>query len=260
MHTEDLQAQLLARLRKLAADRGTDVATLLEGPDPLDPDGWNLPDPEKIALRLENADLALRNVGGAEYSPDRLPEINRHVERWVQLQLSDPQQVPFLVLQGTVGCGKTSQLFVGTGELARGYARRNQALDWQFTTHRNFAAEIRPGGDDDPEAALRKYMTARLTGLDDLGDYNTQDFGRAVDATVRLINHRYQHKLAMICTTNLPFRRSPEVVEAERVNGVHIATLADTLDGRVLSRLESGWQIVLPEVDHRMRAGQRFFG
>jgi hypothetical protein len=124
-------------------------------------------------------------------------------------------------------------------------------------THRKFAAAVQPGSGRDPDALMHRLMTADLVAIADLGDFNTQDFGRGVDATSRLINHRAHHRLPTVYDTNLPFVRNEVVRQAEAEFGP-IAVLADTLDGRAISRLQSGWTVAMPEIDHRAAQGKVF--
>lgn len=238
-------------LEKVAAKLGVAPESLAAGPSPLHPDGWVLGSrDETVALRLDMTEQSLHNVCTGTYALRRLPRPDAEVVRWVAAHKADPDEEPWLLLRGTTGCGKTSQSLLVTAELARHNARTNPLhYPWYFTTHRDLAAEMRPGGDLPPEAALKKYEDAALVVLDDLGDYQATDW--AVDCTVRLINHRYSKRLPTVYNTNLPFYRTEALAEQENRLGTRIATLSDTLDGRVLSRLSEAWTIDLPEIDHR---------
>jgi DNA replication protein DnaC len=212
---------------------------------------------EAASWHTEHAMRALGVYADGEFDLDRLPSMLGPVIDWAAVQKRDPAEVATLVLQGVVGCGKTSQCFCLLRDLVLWHAQRGERYTWYFMTHRKFAAAMQPGSGRDPDALMHRLMTADLVVLDDLGDFNMQDFGRAADATSRLINHRTHHRLASVYDTNLPFVRDEGVRQAEREFG-QIAVLADTLDGRALSRLQSGWTVTMPEVDYRAAQGRVF--
>lgn len=243
--------------------RGLDpelVERELSRPEPVqDPRGNVMDRAEASAWHTEQALRALSHYADGEFDFDRLPEVNEYVKMWIEEHKKDPQAAPTLVLQGTTGCGKTSQCFCLLKELVLWYAERGERFAWYFITHRNFAAAVQPGSGRDPDALMHRLMTADLVVVDDLGDFNSQDWGKAADYTSRLINHRAHHRLPTVYDTNSPFTRTPEIQAAEQVHG-RIAVLADTLDSRALSRLGGGWTVVMPEVDYRMLAGRRFGG
>jgi hypothetical protein len=249
----DLRAVVAERL----ARRGIDPARIDEVDDVLDPRGNVMDREEAAAWHTEHALRALGNFADGEFDPDRLPKINQYVKQWVESQKADPKEVATLVLQGSVGCGKTSQAFCLLRELVLWHAGQGDHYTWYFMTHRRLAAAVQPGSGRDPDALMHRLMTADLVVLDDLGDFNTQDFGRAADATARLINHRAHHRLATVYDTNLPFIRDDNVRALEAEYGP-IAVLGDTLDGRAISRLQSGWVIAMPEVDYRAMQGKVF--
>jgi hypothetical protein len=252
MVVTDLQFAIASGLAK----RGIDPSRALDNPAPvLDPRG-NVLGEEATAWRLEEVQRRLATVLTGEF--DSLPPLHEFVAEWVTEQKKDPKSAPWLVLFGQIGCGKTSQALAAVKELALFHARRepSRSFGWHFITHRNYTAAVRQGREEDHELVISRYENAELLVLDDLGDYNTQDFGRAVEATARLINHRNHHRLPTIYTTNLLYKRDDAVVEMERQIGMKIATLTDTLDGRVISRLEEGWTAPLPEVDYRARKGR----
>lgn len=248
---DDLEATLMQALAK----RNIDPDRLRDPSPVLDPRGNVMDRDEAVAWCTEQARRALQLVAAGEFDIDRLPPLHEFTAEWVAEQKRDRRAAPWLILFGSVGCGKTSQAITAVRDLALHHARRGQMYHWYFTTHRNFAAAVRGGGVE-AEAVVERYETADLLVLDDLGDYNTQDWGKAVDFTSRLINHRSHHRLPTIYTTNLLYRRDETVVAMEREIGTRIATLADTLDGRVISRLEAGWTAPLPEHDYRAAQGR----
>lgn len=243
--------------------RGIDPQRLereLADPRPVqDPRGNVMNRDEAAAWHTEQSLRALGHYADGEFDFDRLPQTNEYVKMWIEEHKKDPKIAPTLVLQGTVGCGKTSQCFCLLRELVLWYARQGRRFAWYFITHRNFAAAMCPGSGRDPDALMHRLMSADLVVLDDLGDFNNQDWGHTGNHTSRLINHRAHHRLPTVYPTNSPFKRTAEIKAAEMEHG-RIAVLADTLDDRAVSRLGGGWVVVMPEVDYRAQAGRRFGG
>lgn len=237
------------------ARRGINPDRVLDPTPVLDPRGNVMDRDEAVAWRIELATRALQHEARGEFDVSRLPRLHEYTAEWVAEQKRDPKAAPWLILFGCTGCGKTSQMFAAVRDLVLHHARLNQTYRWYITSHRAFTAATRGGGYE-AEAVMEQLMGADLVGFADLGDYNTQDFGRAVDYTSRLVNHRWQNRLATIYDTNLLYRRDETVIEEERAQGIRIATLSDTLDGRVISRLEAGWTAPLPEVDYRAAQGR----
>jgi len=252
MATDELTSVVAAAI----ARRGIDPARVAGGAPVLDPRGNVMDYDELVAWRAEQVREALRHQADGQFDLARLPAMHDYVQQWVQAQKGEPGSAPTLLLRGTTGCGKTTQCFCALREMAMHHAATSPAAPyaWYFVTHRNFAAQVRPGGGEDPEAVMERYMDAHLLCLDDLGDYHATDW--AVDCTARLVNYRDHHGLATIYSSNLPFTRGPKLIEAEQRLGQRIATLSDTLDGRVISRLKGGWIATLPEIDYRMGRGR----
>lgn len=251
---------LEAMVGQVLHSRGIDPSQVDLQTPVMDPRGWRFEDRDEGADHFTTHALrVLGTFADGEFDFDRLPEINVHVARWAQGQREDPQRDPLLLLRGTVGCGKTSQLFNLLRELVLWHARRAERYEWYFITHRNLAAAVQPGSGRDPDRLIKLLMEARgVVVLDDLGDYNAQDFGRGADATSRIINHRAHHRLPLAMSTNLAAERGEKVREAEALLGRRIAVLADSLDDRAISRLKSGWRVTMPEIDHRAGQGKVF--
>lgn len=252
----DVRDLMVAKLEA----RGIDPA-VMDVPDDeiLDPRGnvWYDRD-EAVQHLTEHALRALSVYADGEFDFDRLPDIYEYVALWAASQQENPQTDPLLMLRGTIGCGKTSQMIVLLRQLVLHYADLGRHFRWFFITHRNFAAAMQPRSGRDPEALMHRLMTADLVVLDDLGDYRTTDFDVAADATSRLINHRAHHRLPLATSSNLPFTRGEKILAAEEKLGRRIAVLADTIDDRAISRLKGGWVVTMPEIDYRAMQGKRF--
>lgn len=131
---------------------------------------------------------------------------------------------PSLLLQGLVGRGKTHAawwalyVLAGAGVLST----------WEVTTEEDMYAALRRRSGVDTEAEYERYATTPLLVIDDLAAYPPPEWARAV--LYRLINHRYNHMLPTVVTTNLPARRGEGTPDTVKV-------LAEEVDTRVLSRL-----------------------
>ncbi|MFD7705611.1 ATP-binding protein [Streptomyces sp. NPDC059786] len=103
-----------------------------------------------------------------------------------------------LLLLGSTGTGKTHQAYGAIRELAiTGVAAR-----WVVTTAADLYGALRPRHGIDSEAEFARYRDARILLIDDLGaDRTPTEFVEEVN--FRLINHRYEHHLPTLITTNL---------------------------------------------------------
>jgi hypothetical protein len=212
---------------------------------------------EKVNWLLERGIEGLRLQAVGEFDLDRLPPLHEFSAEWAQQQLADPDVAPWLVLLGPPGCGKTTQSLCIARHLVLEHARRGERYDYRFVTHRNFAAKVQRGSVEDAEEVLTRYAHHKgLLVFSDLGDFNSQDFGRAVDFTSRLVNHRYHQRMPTIYETNLLYDRDENIVEQERQLQRPIATMDQLLDDRVIDRLKAGWTAPLPEVNYRRPQGR----
>jgi hypothetical protein len=251
--TGDLRAAVMQQAQR----RGVDTTPAPQQRDPQHYSDQTMTFDEKVAWLIEQGLSDLRRHATGEFDLDKLPELHEFTAEWVQQQLTDPDVAPWLILVGPPGCGKTTQSFCGARKLVLEHAKRGERYDWRFITHRSFAAKVQRGSDEDADEVLRYY--AHLNGLlifSDLGAFNTQDFGRAVDYTSALIDHRYHHRLPTIYETNLLYNRDGFVEAMEQQLGRPIATLDAMLDDRVIDRLKAGWTAPLPEVNYRRAQGR----
>ena len=105
---------------------------------------------------------------------------------------------PSLLIAGPTGTGKTHQ---GYGAV-RALLTRGVRLRWEATTSADLHARLRPRAGHDGERELQTLARCPLLLLDDLGAAKTSEWTE--ELTYRLINHRYEHMLPTLITTNLP--------------------------------------------------------
>lgn len=145
---------------------------------------------------------------------------------------------PSLLLAGPVGTGKTWQAYGGL----RAIAQASVNAGWIFTTAADMYGALRPRHGVDSESELKRFMTARLLVIDDLGAAKDSEFTEEIN--YRLVNHRYDHELPSLFTTNLPPRSKDR----------DVPSLADRLGQRVTSRLgEMARHVPLTGTDRRRK-------
>lgn len=139
---------------------------------------------------------------------------------------------PSLLLLGPTGVGKTHQAYGTLRHIAAGGVRSA----WRATPAADLYALLRPRHNVDSEAEFRKWASARLLLVDDIGAAKTSEWIEEVN--YRLVNHRYENELPTLITSNLTPKE-----------------LAGVLGERVYSRLSEMCQrIVLKGEDRRRRA------
>ena len=139
---------------------------------------------------------------------------------------------PSLLIAGPTGTGKTYQAYGAIRTLLG----RGVRLRWEATTSADLHARLRPRAGHDGERELQTLVRCPLLLLDDLGAAKTSEWTE--ELTYRLINHRYEHMLPTLITTNLP-----------------TAELRTALGDRVASRLaEMTDRVVLTGPDRRRTA------
>ncbi|MFJ9704782.1 ATP-binding protein [Streptomyces sp. NPDC101234] len=139
---------------------------------------------------------------------------------------------PSLLIAGPTGTGKTYQAYGAV----RALLSRGVRLRWEATTSADLHARLRPRAGHDGERDLQTLARCPLLLLDDLGAAKTSEWTE--ELTYRLINHRYEHMLPTLITTNLP-----------------TAELRTALGDRVASRLaEMTERVILTGPDRRRTA------
>lgn len=145
-----------------------------------------------------------------------------------------------LLLLGPTGVGKTHQAYGAVNELTTTLYEQAfpvvRAVDWAptpdyqpalaVTTAADLYARMRPRPGVDSETVFDRHANAELLVLDDLGAAKHSDW--VEELNYRLINHRYEHRLATLITSNVPPQQ-----------------LAEHLGERVASRLSEMCTIVV---------------
>ncbi|MGW1998435.1 ATP-binding protein [Embleya sp. NPDC001921] len=138
---------------------------------------------------------------------------------------------PSLLLLGPTGVGKTYLAYGAMRHLAVTGVR----CAWLATTAADMYAALRPRHGIDSETEFRRYSLARLLVLDDLGAAKDTEWTEEIN--YRLINHRYEHGLPTLITSNVPVKE-----------------LGPKLGERVASRLVGMCTRVVLRGDDRRRA------
>jgi DNA replication protein DnaC len=107
---------------------------------------------------------------------------------------------PSLLMAGMTGAGKTHQAYGAV----RALAQAGVGVRWRATTAADLYAGLRPRPGVDSERELAAVSRVPLLILDDLGAAKTSEWVEEI--TYRLINHRYNHCLPTLITSNLTIR------------------------------------------------------
>jgi DNA replication protein DnaC len=227
-----------------ASLRGHDLAPLLAARG-LDADWLNLNDfdphsPQNVA-RYTYTEVSRLIPFHYRAATSSLPQLHA----WIDALVADAKATqaergapiasvnvgPSLLLLGVCGVGKTHEAYGAMRELAvTGVTAR-----WAVTTAADLYAALRPRHGVDSEAEFRTYRDARLLLIDDLGaERKPTEFTEEVN--FRLINHRYEHHLPTLMTSN-----------------VEPKELAARLGDRVTSRLAEMCERVAMKGDDRRR-------
>lgn len=204
---------LLDRLARIIAERGEDTT-----PGPVD----DAPSPDQPGHpeyhRRQRVQAALARFDAAAPPRYRGVECDHPaVAVWADQVATDPTRATSLLLWGGTGSGKTHLAYAAARHVALAGPSRFAFIAW---TMPDLYAALRPGAGDaaDRERVMRRATTAPLLLLDDLG--TARESAWTEEITYRLINHRYNHQLPTVITTN----RSP-------------ADLPDMVGDRVASRV-----------------------
>lgn len=139
-----------------------------------------------------------------------------------------------LLLLGPTSVGKTHQSYGSIRDLAV----TGVNATWRVTTSANLYAALRPRHGIDSEAEFRGYANANVLLVDDFGAAKATEFTEEVN--FRLVNHRYEHGLPTLFTSNLLPKE-----------------LAGRLGDRVAARLgEMCQQLVITGPNWRRKGGE----
>ncbi|MFD7993136.1 ATP-binding protein [Streptomyces mexicanus] len=214
---------LATRLNGILASRGIDPATAIAGEPPTEP---------VTALELADGRIPARYRRALASHP----QITAWAEQTAEAGRPGPggpgiAEGRSLLITGPTGTGKTHQAY---GAI-RALLGRGVRLRWEGTTTADLYARLRPRAGHDTERDLQTLARSPLLLLDDLGAAKASEWTE--ELTYRLINHRYEHLLPTLITTNLPTRE-----------------LRDALGDRVASRLaEMTERVILTGPDRRRR-------
>lgn len=189
---------------------------------------------EQAERRIERIQkLIPMRYRGADITDDSVSE-------WVETVLDGPKHAdregrihgPSVLLLGPTGVGKTFEAFGLLKHMAE-YGLRDTA---KIATAADLYAMLRPRNGVDSEEVFEYFADSNLLLIDDLGAAKYSEWTEEVN--YRLVNHRYNHQLTTIFTSNVPPK-----------------DLATHLGERVASRLtEMCDQVVLTGQDRRAAA------
>ena len=207
------------RDRNLDQDRGP----VDQAPNPDDPGhpGYHHRARAAFALSRWNTAVPHRYGQATATHPD--------IQAWADQAAADIHQAGFLVINGSIGTGKTHQAY---GALRRIAETGPQRFEMIAVTAPDLYGRLRPGGSDKgSEYELKQYARIQLLLLDDVGTEKLSEFTE--EMTYRIVNARYNASLPLIITTNLLVR-----------TGDTTADLVGRLGDRLASRLAQTAHVV----------------
>ncbi|QHC26357.1 ATP-binding protein [Streptomyces sp. GS7] len=162
------------------------------------------------------------------------------VAAWADTTLAEPGSAGALLLTGLTGTGKTHEAYGALRRIAAGGPDRYELVAMNSA---DMYGHLRPTKEVGAmEDRLRRLSQVQYLLLDDLGTTKVSEWTEEI--TYRLINHRYNHCLPTIITSNLPARDA---------NG---PDLTDFVGDRVASRLAEMVSTLVPMVGVDRRRGR----
>lgn len=150
------------------------------------------------SLRALDKQIPARYRDAATTEPNLLAWVDDLQRRGTDLGGDGRAHGPSLLLLGPTGVGKTHAAFGALRHFVtaggNGYLRVVTAAD--------LYAQLRPRPGRDSEELFEQYASTNLLFLDDLGAAKSSEWVEEIN--YRLINHRYNHELATIITSNVP--------------------------------------------------------
>ncbi|MFF3554622.1 ATP-binding protein [Streptomyces tsukubensis] len=160
---------------------------------------------------------------------------------WADTALSTPETAGALLLVGSTGTGKTREAYGALRRVALGGPRRFEAIAVNSADMYGCLRPTQSAGASERE--LRRLCDVQFLLLDDLGTTRVTEWTEEI--TYRLINHRYNHCLPTVITSNLPARSD------------HGPDLTDFVGDRVASRLAEMVTALVPMVGTDRRRDRR---
>jgi DNA replication protein DnaC len=161
-------------------------------------------DPHVVADNIKQAEIRLTKSIPSRYQnatptdPQVCAWVADVLARVTQPHFPVVRRGPSLLLLGQTGTGKTHQAYGAIRALALSGA----ACSWKFVTAADAYARLRPRSQVDSEEEFRSLASVAVLVLDDLGAAKATEWTEEVN--YRLINHRYEHELATLVTSNVP--------------------------------------------------------
>lgn len=174
---------------------------LIERDHPGDHDDVWLEDVRRTAAERIASSVPPRYADAHPDDPEVQAWVRRVVAEAVKRQrgaVATVRRGPSLMLLGPTGVGKTHQAYGALHALAASGAQ----CAWKFTTAADLYAQLRPRHGVDAEAEFERYAQTPLLVLDDLGVAKGSEWTEEIN--YRLINHRYEHLLPTLITSNIP--------------------------------------------------------
>lgn len=121
----------------------------------------------------------------------------------------DPYTRPFLIISGSVGCGKT--------HLCNGVCRKliSKGLKVKFVSVEALMTEFKEGMNENTlEARIKEVKEVDVLVLDDYMERHVKDETWTSDTLYQIIDHRYNLRKTTMVTTNLQWDEFPERIKS----------------------------------------------
>jgi DNA replication protein DnaC len=226
--------ETIQRLTRILADKGIRMPQVAEI-DGYSPDEPGHPEYHR-RRRVEVAEQRWSTVTPPRYRDATATD--PRVTEWAAAVVADPTTAGSILVTGTTGTGKTHQAYGALRMIASLGVSRYEVI---ATTSADMYGLLRPSSGNSAEYELKRLCEIPLLLLDDLGSAKASEWTEEV--TYRLVNHRYNHCLPTVFTSNLPPRAR---------NGA--PDLSSTLGERITSRLAEMVTVVAMAGADRRRA------
>jgi DNA replication protein DnaC len=190
----DIGPSALSRIMAGLRERGIDLT-----PGPIDDE----PTPDEPGHpeyhRRQRAAFALKRWETAvPYRYRDSTAEHPEIQAWADRAAKDIRSAGFLVVNGSIGTGKTHQAYGALRRIAEAGPDRFEML---ALTAPDLYARLRPGGSEKgSEYELKRLAKIPLLLIDDMGTEKLSEFTE--EATYRIVNERYNACLPLLITTN----------------------------------------------------------